>query len=534
MDSSRLFRVDGRSIMPHASLCFPMIRQWMNACLTEHGPACAKPNDHLLPPLPTRVIDVNAFENSKDVRLCLGHDRSEPYLTLSHCWGTRLPLRSTEATFQDRITRIPFMDLPLSFRDSIQITRVLGFRYIWIDSLCIIQDSAQDWATKAARMAQVYKDSFMTIASACSSDSSGGMLLPRPGLLSCNIKTQAGRISLRCNVDRARPFKRDDPNSSSFGRTYQRIPEYAPLIKRAWCFQEQFLSSRILYFTSSQLYWYCNSLATCEGTFEIQKAPYSNYSREPRLTDAVNSSDPLRLWCMVVEGVTDRLLSYDHDKLVCLSGVASEFQKLFKSEYLAGLWAHDIHTCLVWHMHHDEYAKQAKDYRAPSWSWAASDGQVSWGSDPRLEERWGNGDDAEILSSSVELCDPRSQFGQVKSGFLELTATCGMAKYEPFRTESGFLSWEWEIDGWGSESFWESSFDHYRRREFRAEFLVLQVSAWVDNLWDTDSKKTKEAYTAYLIAEPVSEGTYQRVGLGWAEGRLPENCGWERKYIKIV
>lgn len=315
MDSSRLFRVDSRSIMPHTSLCFPIIRQQINACLKEHGPAYAKPNDHLLPPLLTRVIDVNAFENSKDIRLCLGHDRSEPYLILSHYQGTRLPLRSTKATFQDRITRILFIDLPLLFRDSIQITRVLGFRYIWIDSLCIIQDSAQDQATEAARMAQVYKDSFMIITSACSSDSSGGMLLPRPGLLSCNIKTQAGRISLRCNIDRTRPFKRDNPNSSSFGRTHQRIPEYAPLIKRAWCFQEQFLSLRFLYFTSSQLYWYCNSLVTCEGTFEIQKAPYSNYSREPRLTDVVNSSDLLRLWYMVIKGVTDRLLSYNHDKI---------------------------------------------------------------------------------------------------------------------------------------------------------------------------------------------------------------------------
>jgi hypothetical protein len=85
MDLSRLFRVDSRSIIPHVSLCFLMIRQWINACLKEHGPIYVKPNDHLLPPLPTRVIDVNAFKNSKDVRLCLGHDGSEPYLTLSHC-----------------------------------------------------------------------------------------------------------------------------------------------------------------------------------------------------------------------------------------------------------------------------------------------------------------------------------------------------------------------------------------------------------------------------------------------------------------
>jgi hypothetical protein len=114
--------------------------------------------------LPTRLIDVGPPDNAKKPRLCLGQDIGEDkrYITLSHCWGgdTSGILKTTRATIDERLLGFEMESLPQNFRDAIVMTRKLRVRYLWIDSLCIIQDSREDWEQESAVMGEVYSNCY--------------------------------------------------------------------------------------------------------------------------------------------------------------------------------------------------------------------------------------------------------------------------------------------------------------------------------------------------------------------------------------
>lgn len=137
-------------------------------------------DDHVV--LPSRFIDVGSRDGRKDPRLVSSTEVSnkERYTTLSHCWGAspdNMPLRTTHATKAAHMVSIPMRTLPKTFRDAIDVTRALNVRYIWIDSLCIVQDDLEDWEQEAAKMASIYEGSFLTIAAADSPNSNGGLFL---------------------------------------------------------------------------------------------------------------------------------------------------------------------------------------------------------------------------------------------------------------------------------------------------------------------------------------------------------------------
>jgi Heterokaryon incompatibility protein (HET) len=118
--------------------------------------------------LPTRVIDVGLPEASTEPRLIISNGRDGAYITLSHCWGvpdpSKPPLLTTAANLSAMIKEIPLESMPLNYRDAVVTTRKLSFRYLWIDSLCIIQDSVEDWEAESAKMGEVYQNAQLTIA----------------------------------------------------------------------------------------------------------------------------------------------------------------------------------------------------------------------------------------------------------------------------------------------------------------------------------------------------------------------------------
>jgi Heterokaryon incompatibility protein (HET) len=107
-------------------------------------------------------------------------DRCPRYFALSHCWGKALdgPSITTENTLASHTTGIFIANLSITFQDSILITRNLGARYLWIDALCIIQDSKPDWENEAAKMGAIYSRALLTISVDLSSDASGGCFNP--------------------------------------------------------------------------------------------------------------------------------------------------------------------------------------------------------------------------------------------------------------------------------------------------------------------------------------------------------------------
>lgn len=132
------------------------------------------------PGRPTRLIDINSGPESDTVRLTENNKNEVlPYATLSYCWGGRPQTRrcewlTTMINVHSRGAGLQRSDLPKTLQDSIIIAEQLGIRYLWIDSLCIIQDSDDDWATEAAKMGEIYLGSVVTIVAASSSSAEHG------------------------------------------------------------------------------------------------------------------------------------------------------------------------------------------------------------------------------------------------------------------------------------------------------------------------------------------------------------------------
>jgi hypothetical protein len=121
--------------------------------------------------LPTRVIDIGL--NNDSLFLFTSFGKSARYAALSHCWGGNKIMTTTKATLKNREERLEFSKLPRTFQHAVDITRQIGLQYLWIDSLCIVQDSSE-WDIEASKMAQIYANSCVTIAADGAEDGDGG------------------------------------------------------------------------------------------------------------------------------------------------------------------------------------------------------------------------------------------------------------------------------------------------------------------------------------------------------------------------
>src|SRR5436190_9880944 len=152
---------------------FTMLNRWLSYCRENH-PKCSK---GALQPLPTRVMDVK--DDGSEPSLLLTNGQLGQYIALSHCWGSSPLLSTTTANLMKHLVCIPMDELPRNFQDAVTVTRKLGFRYLWIDSLCIIQDSESDWLQESAHMGAVYANASCTIAASSAVSSRTGFLLPK-------------------------------------------------------------------------------------------------------------------------------------------------------------------------------------------------------------------------------------------------------------------------------------------------------------------------------------------------------------------
>ena len=141
-------------------------KEWISHCCSSHI-SCQQLPTTLLP---KRVLDVK----ESMVRL-VERNQSGRYICLSHCWGQSRPLCLTKrSTIQDNLQRIPWESLPKTFQHAIEVTRKLGIRFLWIDSICIIQDDKRDWEEESSKMASIYQNSYLTIcATSAVSDDAG-------------------------------------------------------------------------------------------------------------------------------------------------------------------------------------------------------------------------------------------------------------------------------------------------------------------------------------------------------------------------
>jgi hypothetical protein len=146
-------------------------------------------------------------------------------------------------------------ELPQTFRDAIFVTRALSVQYLWIDSICIIQDDEQDWETESRLMEQIYSYAYVTIAASCASGTEDGFLKSRPARESVQMKRSDDFCFFLC--DAIDDFSKD--------------VDRGELNKRGWVLQERALSRRTIYFAENQTYWECGEGVRCETLTKMRK-----------------------------------------------------------------------------------------------------------------------------------------------------------------------------------------------------------------------------------------------------------------------
>ena len=276
--------------------------------------------------------------------------------------------------------------LPKAFQDAITVVRYFGIRYLWVDSLCISQDSEIDWQRESSQMSAIYGNSLCNIAATGSTDNSTGFFVSRNP-----------DIGLPCQVHPVWAEKLEHGFTVLDSFIWWSQVLNTSLMKRGWVFQERLLAPRVLHFGGNQLFFECREVDACEtypyGLPEILSSPgHAGFKKEfgalLNTTDKVEHvgseslvKDPTRLWCDLVQAYTRTQVTLSKDKLVALAGVAQTVESSFKSNYLAGLWHSHLVELLEWHVdrvQRQAYAQVTKpaEYRAPSWSWAALDGRV--------------------------------------------------------------------------------------------------------------------------------------------------------------
>jgi len=154
--------------------------QWIRSQLA----VCSSSPDHAscqserIPRLPARVLEL---VGPTQVRLHVSkQNEAARYACLSHCWGSVQPLKTTRETIENFQRSIPWQDLPQTFRDAITVVDQLGLKYLWIDSLTIVQDDIEDWRLEGSKMAEIYRNSYVTISATSASCSNSGLFFDTP------------------------------------------------------------------------------------------------------------------------------------------------------------------------------------------------------------------------------------------------------------------------------------------------------------------------------------------------------------------
>ncbi|KAK3903569.1 heterokaryon incompatibility protein-domain-containing protein [Staphylotrichum tortipilum] len=401
---------------------FAQANAWIQDCLANHK-LCGNDEPSALP---TRVLDLGdgpADSEPETIRLVetsSGPDQAPAtgrYISLSHSWGGEHPLTTTTAVIDQHKAGIPLANLPTTFRDACQIAWRLGIRYLWIDSLCIIQDSPSDWELEASRMSSVYRNSWLTVCATASSSPSSGIFRTRQAVwIAADDPPDAETIdilfpeaaALRTNLRLSLRFAPVHTDFSSYADPTKQ-KDTLPLLARAWGYQERLLAPRVLHFGPQELFWECMQTLACEcgGIRETDNQHMGGYAHRDttgQLPPKVSHYAALHVggrggagggkskiaadkrrkkllarWQEMVEEYTNRALTFSADRLPAFAGVAAEMVDALGMRYLAGQWQEVLPQALLFERTrvNDVPRLRVDEARpAPSWSWTSVDEPV--------------------------------------------------------------------------------------------------------------------------------------------------------------
>ncbi|KAI4621856.1 hypothetical protein J4E80_004229 [Alternaria sp. BMP 0032] len=248
---------------PGTPAFFALLRLWLEDCSSQRDAhdvshkAC-----HVIgrESLPTRLIDVGTLEDPRLRLVETAHEKlaNVKYIALSHPWGDTkqyAPFSTLRGTVDVYKVAIPYEKLPATFKDAVICTRNLNIRYIWVDSICIIQGKDGDFNEEATRMEDVFSGAFCVLAASRASNQHDGFLGPRAKQQFITMKRTDQKTFYVCKT--INNFSKDVIDGS--------------LNKRGWVLQERALARRTIYFTASQTYFECGEGIRCETLTKMRK-----------------------------------------------------------------------------------------------------------------------------------------------------------------------------------------------------------------------------------------------------------------------
>jgi hypothetical protein len=434
-----------------SSASFQLANQWLDTCRMTHDEC----NVFARRTVPTRLINLKSRSNYGYVKIVTGRliglAGTANYATLSYCWGGTQAIKTTKSTLAQHQVGIRISELGQSIQDAIRVALTLGIGFLWIDSLCIVQDDPQDIAAEISKMSEYYENALVCISAASATTCNDGFLQPRSG-----------------NPYRRGPFKLPYRNSNHVMGSIKLVTysDYSealePTSNRAWTMQESLLSPRLLSYSYQTLAWSCQRVNHTDGGPNREWHDFTqrrNWKNSRTLGQS--RSSVIKYWKELVESYSKRSLTKPRDKLLAISGLAQKYAQILSSshepshleggstntevKYLAGVWhlGPNFHHYfpviglqLFWttplfefrftdNLSHlrEEYLQHVgkssvhrfREYIAPSWSWAAIDGPIiyeDWTSD--ISEASG----FRILNAEVSVEAQQSLFGAVTSGSL--------------------------------------------------------------------------------------------------------------------
>ncbi|KAI0551869.1 HET-domain-containing protein [Xylaria curta] len=513
----------------HSDQAFQFIRSCLDRCLDLH-PNCVQPEGRP----PSRLIDIG-LSHDDYVRLVetLPESRNK-YIALSYCWGDGDVVKTTNRNYDGMRTGILMSTLPKTIQDAIIVTRRLGQRYLWVDALCIIQDSKLDWEIESANMASVYRSSLLTLAASTAAAASDGFLNQKHNASESKFPYQQAWHNE--HGDKTILAARIVPDFESHTED---ADDDLPLSLRGWTLQEQKLSTRTISYRRQELWWSCLSESSCEChiinelPMEVKKFSFnSTYS-------IATAEEMYREWQITIGGYTPRALRYSSDRLPAIAGVAKVVQDLTDSGYIAGLWRDNLAHDLTWgviglpSVGARSSVAAPPDYFGPTFSWISVNTDVSY----QATGQWIKDAQCHILAAE-SLPAGLNPLGHVKSAYLTISAPllnsvlwlrCQNTQGPVISSEMYLVSCDSQelevpadvaletFEGTNPDGTVEKSVRRSRTPKTRAQsgtpVLLLHLGYFVE--FENPNSKEKHITRIYLVLGkcPTDMTRYERIGI---------------------
>lgn len=398
---------------------FEEVKRWLATCHHDHGVACDSASKYSFVKRPGRLLVIDV-EDKQLVDLPQGAQ----YAALSYVWGgvqlVHLNAKNKRHLMKRKgLLRPEYVDLvPATIWDAIDVTKAIGVRHLWIDSLCIQQDDPAETKHQISTMQNIFGSAYCTIIAGQGTSASSGLYgTPfRPREIRYGLKmvedsseTPVSRLIGPGMMLGLVALNKDGPDQWDINQQDDALPEITELEgtkwnSRAWTYQEAQLSSRALVFHDNQVFWHCNKATWCERLLgrKINSRAHATDARYAKLDNLTSNphfrnsweqhdshieirrdgrtmavaSEAFLLYKDLVTAYTPRDIGNIYDKLSAFDGIGKVLERCLDSQLLFGLPESLLDLALLWHPRTTLTKVSGPGF--PSWSWSGWQGAVEF------------------------------------------------------------------------------------------------------------------------------------------------------------